>query len=462
LDMQKRPLGTTGLHCSPLGFGGYRIGRSDPAHKAALCHYLESGGNLIDTSSNYGLGDSELLVGEALHDLGRDGVIVVTKGGYIQGQNKMTATQLGYPEVVKFAPDVWHCMHPKFLADQIDLSLARLNLKTIDVYLLHNPEYFLKDAANRGEDTEGAREEFYRRIREAFGFLETRVQSGQIAWYGISSNSFGYDESEPNFNSVARCLEVATSIMPDHHFRVIQLPLNLYESGGALKENNDGQSVLEFCNRQGIGVLINRPLNALVDGRLVRLADVATDNQPSGEATVALQRLGEHESAFSSQFDYPLMSGGMGAAGWLAPVVEQLPSLEEFRRLVTQSFTPAANTWLHNVDQTLKSVAGYGEWRQELGRRLDDVLSALQSELAKTLATRAHEVRSQLKDVGVVNADASLSQLTIATLLNLTGTSCVLNGMRRVDYVDDALGAAQLHVSNAMAVLDSLAGSKSD
>ena len=115
-----------------------------------------------------------------------------------------------------------------------------------------------------------------------------------------------------------------------------------------------------------------------------------------------------------------------------------------------------------NADQTLKSQAGYGEWRQELGRRLDDVLSALQSELAKTLATRAHEVRSRLKDVGVVNTDASLSQLAIATLLNLTGTSCVLNGMRRVDYVDDAMGAAQLHVSNAMAVLDSIGGSESD
>jgi aryl-alcohol dehydrogenase-like predicted oxidoreductase len=444
-----------------LGFGGYRIERADPLHRSALDHYLASGGNLIDTSSNYGLGDSELLVGEALRDVDRDTVIIVTKGGYIQGQNKMTATQLGYPEVVKFAPDVWHCMHPQFLADQIDLSLARLNAKSIDVYLLHNPEYFLKDADNRGEDTEEARTEFYRRIRRAFEYLEERVKAGHIAWYGISSNSFGYDESEPTFNSVARCLEIAKSITPDHHFRVIQLPLNLYESGGALRKNNDGKTVLGFCSDHSMGVLINRPLNALVDGRLVRLADVARDDSRADEAHSALQRLKDHESAFASQFQYPLLGGGMGAAGWLAPVVKQLPSLEEFRRLIAHSFTPAANTWLLNADQTHKKDSSYGEWRQEYGRRLDHVLSALQSELARSLATRAHDVRSQLTSAGVDVPDATLSQLAVALLLNLSGTSCVLCGMRQIEYVDDTFGASRLNVPDAVRVLDTLSRSAS-
>src|SRR5512145_2455151 len=136
--IKRRPLGATSLSCSPLGFGGYRIARSHEEHGAALRRYLLLGGNLIDTSANYGLGDSELLCGEVLRDVDREGVIVVTKAGYIQGQNKTTALQRGYPEIVQFAPDVWHCIHPEFLRDQFDLSCARLGVKRVDVFLLHN------------------------------------------------------------------------------------------------------------------------------------------------------------------------------------------------------------------------------------------------------------------------------------------------------------------------------------
>ena len=48
-----RPLGSTGLFCHPLGFGCYRIADGNEDHEAALTHYLERGGNLIDTSANY-------------------------------------------------------------------------------------------------------------------------------------------------------------------------------------------------------------------------------------------------------------------------------------------------------------------------------------------------------------------------------------------------------------------------
>src|SRR5262245_32153271 len=89
--MEQRHLGSTPLLCAPLGFGGYRIARARGEHREAMLRYLTSGGNLLDTSSNYGLGDSELLCGEVLREVPRDSVIVVTKAGYIQGQNKITA-----------------------------------------------------------------------------------------------------------------------------------------------------------------------------------------------------------------------------------------------------------------------------------------------------------------------------------------------------------------------------------
>ncbi|MGH7165297.1 MAG: aldo/keto reductase, partial [Nitrospiraceae bacterium] len=63
------PLGSTGLTTSRLGFGGYRIDTEDPEHREALLKALRGGCNLIDTSTNYGDGDSERLIGTVLAEL---------------------------------------------------------------------------------------------------------------------------------------------------------------------------------------------------------------------------------------------------------------------------------------------------------------------------------------------------------------------------------------------------------
>ena len=49
--------------------------------------------------------------------------------------------------MVEYADGLWHCIHPDWLADQLTRSLDRLGLETLDLLLLHNPEYFLADAA---------------------------------------------------------------------------------------------------------------------------------------------------------------------------------------------------------------------------------------------------------------------------------------------------------------------------
>src|SRR5262245_54218128 len=90
---QFRKLGRTGLTCHPLGFGCYRIAAGNAEHEAALNAYLDRGGNLIDTSANYTDGLSEQLIGQVLAGRDRASVIVVTKGGYIQGQNLALARQ---------------------------------------------------------------------------------------------------------------------------------------------------------------------------------------------------------------------------------------------------------------------------------------------------------------------------------------------------------------------------------
>ncbi|NIN72292.1 MAG: aldo/keto reductase, partial [Gemmatimonadetes bacterium] len=56
--------------------------------------------------------------------LGRDEVIIVSKIGYIQGGNyqavqEREAQGSPFPELVKYADGLWHCIHPAFLADQL-------------------------------------------------------------------------------------------------------------------------------------------------------------------------------------------------------------------------------------------------------------------------------------------------------------------------------------------------------
>ncbi|MCE9537405.1 MAG: aldo/keto reductase, partial [Nitrospirae bacterium] len=166
------PFGNSGFTTSRLGFGTYRVDTREPEQREALKKALREGVNLIDTSTNYMDGDSERLVGFVLDELFKNGeltreeVIIVSKIGYVQGQNLKqaeTREQAGrpYPDMVKYGEGIWHCIHPEYLADQLTLSLDRLGLATLDICLLHNPEYFLSEAAHHEDgDLVTAREAF--------------------------------------------------------------------------------------------------------------------------------------------------------------------------------------------------------------------------------------------------------------------------------------------------------------
>ena len=74
-----RPLGSSGLDITPVGFGAWAIGgggwsfgwgpQDDTASLAAMRRALELGVNWIDTAAVYGLGHSEELVGRLLREL---------------------------------------------------------------------------------------------------------------------------------------------------------------------------------------------------------------------------------------------------------------------------------------------------------------------------------------------------------------------------------------------------------
>ncbi|MFQ5657229.1 MAG: aldo/keto reductase, partial [Candidatus Methylomirabilales bacterium] len=225
------PLGSTGLTTSKVGFGGYRVDDETREHQEALKKALRAGCNLIDTSTNYTDGGSERCVGSVLGtlvgagELRREEVIVVSKIGYVQGTNlslvqEREAAGQPFPEMVKYMDGCWHCIHPEFLRGQLQRSLGRLQLETLDVCLLHNPEYFFSDAMKRGRGPlEKLREEFYQRLRDAFTFFESQVVEGTIRWYGVSSNTAVSPASDPEATSLSRMLAAAREAGgADHHF----------------------------------------------------------------------------------------------------------------------------------------------------------------------------------------------------------------------------------------------------
>src|SRR3954453_16694578 len=279
-----RRLGKTELMVSSVGFGGYRTGRKNPDHRAALTAALVGGVNLIDTSSNYMLGDSERLIGEVLaaSAVPRDEVVVVSKVGYVQGPNLDLAQERErsgqpFPEMVKYMDGCWHCISPEFLDDQLTRALDRLGLETIDVLLLHNPEYFLSDAAHRqpGAPLEEVRAAFYDRLRRAFAYLDTAVTDGRIGWYGVSSNSCVSPADDSEATSVTGMVEASEGRMA-----VLQLPYNLFETGALLERNTPEGTALGAAAAPDLGVLVNRPLNAMAGNRLIRLADPPRPGEP--------------------------------------------------------------------------------------------------------------------------------------------------------------------------------------
>lgn len=312
-------LGTTGLTVSRIGFGCYRVDDRTPEHRRALEAALALGCNLIDTSTNYTDGGSETLVGDVLRrpgrgaGEGREGVVVVSKIGYVQGSNLTLALERErsgspFPEMVKYMDGCWHCIHPEFLRDQLERSRRRLRLATLDVCLLHNPEYFLSDAQrHRGGDLEERREEFYRRLRQAFAFLEEAADRGGIGCYGASSNTAVAPPDDPEATSVGRMLEAAAAAGGSRHrFRVLQIPMNLLEPGGALVPNTgpgNSRTAIEETAAAGLGVLVNRPLNAIVGNRLLRLAEIEVSEPRSALEEAAAARLRRFTAAIGEAID---------------------------------------------------------------------------------------------------------------------------------------------------------------
>lgn len=111
-----------------LGFGAMRLtGRGvwgPPADRdeclRVLRRAVELGVNFIDTANSYGPYVSEELIREALHPYPAD-LVIATKAG-----------------LLRTGPDAWEPLgKPAYLRQEVEMSLVRLGVDTIDLFQLH-------------------------------------------------------------------------------------------------------------------------------------------------------------------------------------------------------------------------------------------------------------------------------------------------------------------------------------
>ncbi|AEB95738.1 aldo/keto reductase [Metallosphaera cuprina] len=136
---------------SKIGFGTWKIGGGywsadktrDNYWVDLLRFVFEKGINVFDTAEMYGGGHTEELVGQALRDIDREEYVVITK---------VWNNHLSFDDVIKSAT----------------ASLRRLNLKSVDLYLIHWPSPSVP-------------------LRETIRAMEKLVDDGLVNCIGISN-----------------------------------------------------------------------------------------------------------------------------------------------------------------------------------------------------------------------------------------------------------------------------------
>jgi aryl-alcohol dehydrogenase-like predicted oxidoreductase len=290
------------LTVSSIGIGTY-LGEPDPAtdraYTASVIAAAEGGINFIDTAINYRLQRSERSIGAALRALvekgfSREEFVICTKAGFLTPDSDMPDDPNAYFVSEYFQPGIFraeeiaagcHCMAPKFLHNQLERSRKNLGLECIDVFYLHNPETQLGEVSAQG---------FARRIKEAFEFLESAVEEGKIGAYGLATwNGFREEPRARGYLSLEAMVGIAREVAGEnHHFRFVQLPLNLAMPDALTKANQvaQGKTVAMVQAARMFGITLVASASLLQGKLLYQLpAQVAQTFGLSTDAERALQ-----------------------------------------------------------------------------------------------------------------------------------------------------------------------------
>jgi aryl-alcohol dehydrogenase-like predicted oxidoreductase len=121
--MEQRTLGRTGVHVTPLCLGAMMFGAwGEPDHEASIRiihRALDAGINFIDTADVYSRGESEEIVGKALHGR-RESVVLATKFHGTMGDDPNEAGN-----------------SRRWMMREVEASLKRLQTDWIDLYQVH-------------------------------------------------------------------------------------------------------------------------------------------------------------------------------------------------------------------------------------------------------------------------------------------------------------------------------------
>lgn len=270
-----------GLVLSSVGIGTY-LGEPDDAtdkgYADSIVAAVEGGFNVVDSAINYRLQRSERSAGAALRALkakgfGRDEIVLCTKAGFLTPDGDMPDDANEYFAREYMEPGIFrpediaagcHCMTPRFLADQLDRSRRNMGVECVDVFYLHNPETQLSEVPPQ---------EFRKRVGEAFQFFESAAAEGKIGAYGLATwNAFREDSKSPGYLSLAAMEEAARDAGgAEHHFRFVQLPLNLAMPEALVRANQvvEGKTMAMVQAARALKITLITSA-ALLQGQLTR------------------------------------------------------------------------------------------------------------------------------------------------------------------------------------------------
>jgi len=230
--MQTRRLGNSDLEITLIGFGAWAIGggdwmfgwgpQDDADSIAAITRAVDLGINWIDTAAAYGLGHSEDVVRRALAGL------PASRRPYV-----FTKCSLVWNETRGLA----HSLAPDSIRREVEGSLKRLGVDTIDLYQIHWPRW---GSSPPGYDPGS--------IADAWQALADLKRDGKVRYIGVS-------------NFTVADLEAAERVAP---ITSLQPPYS------ALRRDIEAD-VLPWCLAHNVGVIVYSPMQSgLLSGAMTR------------------------------------------------------------------------------------------------------------------------------------------------------------------------------------------------
>lgn len=176
--MNKMKLGNTNIDISRIGLGTWSIGGGSAwggDHDLQIVLKTirktpELGINLIDTAPGYNFGNSERILGEALKEMKREELVIITKCGVVWDQ-EMKGDLFNVVNDIQ----LYKNLNSESIKKEIEESLKRLGTDYIDVYMTH------------WQSTEGS--EYYVPIQKTMEVLNELKAQGKIRAIGAANVS---------------------------------------------------------------------------------------------------------------------------------------------------------------------------------------------------------------------------------------------------------------------------------